>query len=88
MNQGTLSAERQRDLARSGRPFPTVPDKVFSVEEVCAKVRYCLCLPDREESGFCPLCDDVLDKWGHHCRRCCIGSDKVIWHNGVRARSF
>ena len=56
--------------------------------ELCAELRYRLCIPDGDESGFCPLCDDVLDRFGHHSRRCCAGGDRVIRHNGVRRIIF
>ena len=56
----------------------------MTADEFRAEVRYRMCIPDKEESSFCPLCDDMLDPFGHHCRKCCAGGDRVVRHNGVR----
>ena len=56
----------------------------MSAKEFRAEVRYRLCVPDGDEAGFCPLCDDSLDQFGHHCRRCCAGGDRTIRHNAIR----
>ena len=56
----------------------------MSAEEFRAEVRYRLCVATNDQAGFCPLCDDTLDQFGHHCRRCCAGGDRTIRHNSIR----
>ncbi len=52
--------------------------------EFCQELRYRLCIPEMQESTWCPLCDDILDSRGHHSRFCCAGGDRTIRHNKVR----
>ena len=84
-NQATLLSECEKGAREIWQAIPhRSRGTAIPAAEFCAEVRYRLCMPDGDESGFCPLCDDVLDPFGHHCRRCCAGGDRVIRHNGVR----
>lgn len=84
-NQATLISECQKGAREFWQAVPhRSQGTVLSAEEFRAEVRYRLCVPESQESGFCPLCDDSLDPFGHHCRRCCAGGDRTIRHNAIR----
>jgi hypothetical protein len=84
-NQATLLSECEKGAREIWQAIPhRSRGTAFPAAEFCAEVRYRLCMSGADESGFCPLCDDVLDPFGHHSRRCCAGGDRVIRHNGIR----
>ena len=84
-NKAALLSEREKGARKVWQAVPhRSKGTAIPAEEFQAEVRYRLCMPDREESTFCPLCDDTMDQFGHHCRKCSAGGDRTIWHNGVR----
>jgi hypothetical protein len=84
-NQATLLSEGEKGAREFWHAVPhSSRGTVLSPEEFRAEIRYRLCVPESLESGFCPLCDDCLDPFGHHCRRCCAGGDRTIRHNAIR----
>ena len=45
---------------------------------------FCLRLPVASSDGFCPLCDDIADRFGDYARSCLCGGDRSKRHNRLR----
>ena len=41
-------------------------------------------VPLLEADDFCPMCGQVMDKWGDHALTCSCGGDRTVRHNALR----
>ena len=82
-DQATILSECQPGAYNFWQATPAQRSAVPAAE-FCEELRYRLCVPDRADSSWCPLCDSIMDNRGHHSRRCCAGGDRVTRHNGQR----
>ena len=84
-NKATLLSECERGARDLWQAVPNHSGgTAMPAAEFCAELRYRLCIPSADNSSWCPLCNDVLDQFGHHSRRCCAGGDRVVRHNALR----
>ena len=45
-------------------------------------------VPVFDAEYHCPLCDDVIDRYGDHCLTCACGGDRTRRHNLLRNEAF
>ena len=88
-DRATLISECQKGAKEF---FQAIPSKVLGLDvpaaEFVVEMRHRLCMKERPEDDWCPLCDQVLDTRGLHARTCCAGGDRTRRHNKTRNKGL
>ena len=76
----------------AGSWLHTIPSKALGthVDPILFKtmIQRWLRLPLYESEFNCPLCDDIVDRYGDHCLTCSCGGDRTKRHNLLRNEVF
>jgi hypothetical protein len=89
VDRATLLSESQTGAKEFWQVTPSIVlGLAVPAAEFVTEVRHHLCMLERPEDEWCPLCDQVLDARGLHPRECCAGGDRTRRHNGTRNKGL